>query len=105
MEFSDEQIAAVKAKYPGKIHVVSIGDDQYYFRKPSIPEFESFIKTSHDEETRHTALRTLVLDTIVLPDRKAFLAELEEFPGLYLGISGKVLDLCTKGKASDAKKA
>ncbi len=105
MEFSKEEIDAAKAKYPGKIHSVSVAETEYFFRKPSIPEFESFVKMSNDEDMKHAALRMLVLDVIVLPDRKAFMSELEEAPGLWLPIGGKVLDLCTKGKASDVKKA
>lgn len=108
MRFSKEQIDAAKVDHAElfsvEIEGFDVEADEYYFRRPTRPEYASFMKTAMDEERRHSAMTQLVRDVIVLPSRAEFDELLKLTPGLGESIGAQVMKIAAP-KAKDAKKA
>jgi hypothetical protein len=103
-KFSPEEIAAAKAKH-GALFKSEIGEDEFFFRAPTFEEYQSYLKTMIDEETRHDATRVLVRDVMVLPAVADFDAMVREFPGVPMTLGREVQRIASKGgKATEAKK-
>lgn len=102
---------AMKQKY-GKVYKVGVTvpvDDEseqeisYYFKKPSIPVYDRFVKTM-SKVGISKASKTFVLDSVVDEDRDRLVADMEEYPGIPITIGTKLGELLGLGNDVNLKK-
>jgi hypothetical protein len=101
-KFDEEAVKAAKATH-GKLFKTVVGDDEFYFRKPTAEEYAVFRKSIYDEEAQSEAVPTLVRDVIVLPAKADYDAMVRERPGLPESIGKQVHKAASGGKAAEAR--
>lgn len=91
---------AMRQKY-GKVYKVGITipiDDEeskdfsYYFKRPSVPSYDRYIKTA-SKIGMTKASKTFMLDAVVDEDRERLAADMEEYPGVAITIGNKLTEL------------
>ena len=87
---SEEQL---KAKYGGKLYRVGITvpvDDEsekefsYYFKRPTVPSYDRYIKTAAQGITK--ASKAFMLDAVIDEDAERLTKDMEENPGIAISI-------------------
>ena len=90
---SEEQL---KAKYGGKLYRVGITvpvDDEsekefsYYFKRPTVPSYDRYIKTAAQGITK--ASKAFMLDAVIDEDAERLTKDMEENPGIAISIGNK----------------
>ncbi|HWS42600.1 MAG TPA: hypothetical protein VN421_05880 [Pseudoflavonifractor sp.] len=91
--------AELREKY-GKVYrvsqIVPIDDEEekefnYYFKRPSVPSYDRYIKGASQSMTK--ASKVFMLDAVVDEDRDRLVADMEEYPGVALTIGNKLTEL------------
>lgn len=102
---------AMRQKY-GKVYRVGISvpdDDEtekelaYYFKRPSIPVYDRFVKTM-SKVGISKASKTFLLDSVVDEDRDRLVADMEECPGISITIGNRLGELLGLGNDVNLKK-
>lgn len=95
----DSKEAALRAKY-GKVYCVAMTvpvDDteeqeySYYFKRPSVPSYDRYIKTASQGITK--ASKAFMLDAVVEEDLARLTADMEENPGIAITIGNKLTEI------------
>lgn len=102
---------AMRQKY-GKVYRIGISvpdDDEtekehtYYFKRPSIPVYDRFVKTM-SKIGISKASKTFLLDSVVDEDRDRLVADMEECPGISITIGNRLGELLGLGNDVNLKK-
>lgn len=102
---------AMRQKY-GKVYRIGISvpdDDEterelaYYFKRPSIPAYDRFVKTMSKIGIAK-ASKTFLLDSVVDEDKDRLIADMEECPGISITIGNKLGELLGLGNDVNLKK-
>lgn len=105
---SDEDRAALKAKYEGqKLYAVELPDNgtSIVFRKPTEAEYSPMINGKLDKAAdRKTALTQLAMKVVVSPAKDALVALFSEYPGLSTRIASQAMSVASGEGAANAKK-
>ena len=95
-----DTVQSMKDKY-GKVYKVGIAvpidDDSskefsYYFKRPSVPSYDRYIKTASKLGITK-ASKAFRLDAVVDEDRERLTADMEEYPGVAITIGNKLTEL------------
>ena len=90
---------ALKVKY-GKLYRVGITvpvddteekDYSYYFKRPTVPAYDRYIKSAAQSITR--ASKAFMLDCVIDEDRDKLTADMEEDPGIAITIGNRLTEL------------
>lgn len=90
---------ALKAKY-GKLYRVGITvpmddteekDYSYYFKRPSVPAYDRYLKNAAQSITR--ASKAFMLDCVIDENRDELTADMEEDPGIAITIGNRLTEL------------
>lgn len=96
-----DAVQAMKDKYGSKIYKVGVTvpiDDEaeqefgYYFRRPSIPSYDRYVKTAAKVGITK-ASKAFMLDAVIDEDRERLTADMEEYPGVAITIGNKLTEL------------
>ena len=100
-------LADLKAKHGDIVHLKRAVDEEQFeavFRYPTRVEYRKFKTEAGDEETKVTALETLVIACCVHPDGPAFSAMLDRRPGLIDSFGNGLARKAGLGEAKVVKK-
>lgn len=84
-----KELNQLKQKY-GEIYEVQYGEQTFYFKKPSRPEYKRYYDKLLDSVYDATCI--LIFDLIVVPSRDEMLAFLERDPTFPVKIIGRLTD-------------
>ena len=105
---SEEQL---KAKYGGKLYRVGITvpvDDEsekefsYYFKRPTVPSYDRYIKTAAQGITK--ASKAFMLDAVIDEDAERLTKDMEENPGIAISIGNKLTEILGLTGTANLKK-
>mgnify|MGYP000756214402 FL=1 len=105
---SEEQL---KAKYGGKLYRVGITvpvDDEsekefsYYFKRPTVPSYDRYIKTAAQGITK--ASKAFMLDAVIDEDAERLTKDMEENPGIAITIGNKLTEILGLTNTANLKK-
>ena len=105
---SEEQL---KTKYGGKLYRVGITvpvDDEsekefsYYFKRPTVPSYDRYIKTAAQGITK--ASKAFMLDAVIDEDAERLTKDMEENPGIAISIGNKLTEILGLTGTANLKK-
>ena len=116
---SEEQL---KAKYGGKLYRVGFNvcqkypqipitvpvDDEsekefsYYFKRPTVPSYDRYIKTAAQGITK--ASKAFMLDAVIDEDAERLTKDMEENPGIAISIGNKLTEILGLTGTANLKK-
>ena len=105
---TEEQL---KAKYGGKLYRVGITvpvDDEsekefsYYFKRPTVPSYDRYIKTAAQGITK--ASKAFMLDAVIDEDAERLTKDMEENPGIAISIGNKLTEILGLTGTANLKK-
>ena len=105
---SEEQL---KAKSGGKHYRVGITvpvDDEsekefsYYFKRPTVPSYDRYIKTAAQGITK--ASKAFMLDAVIDEDAERLTKDMEENPGIAISIGNKLTEILGLTGTANLKK-
>lgn len=100
-EQETDKVEELKRKYGGKVYRVKVTvpvDDEseqdfsYYFKRPSVPSYDRYVKTAAKVGITK-ASKAFLLDAVVDEDRERLTADMEEYPGVAITIGNKLTEL------------
>lgn len=103
MPIDDSTIAALKAEHGEILHLeTDYGEAIFRVAKPT--EWQRFLDEVTDAEVRARALKTLVLQCVVHPERVEFERLIAARPGLVQTFGNELTSFCGLGRAAVRKK-
>ena len=101
IEAAEEKKAEeLKAKY-GKVYKVGVTipvddidslDMTYYFKKPSLPAYDRFVKTMN-KVGASAASKRFLMDAVVDEDKERLVAVMDEYPGVAITVGNKLSEI------------
>lgn len=93
MPIDEAVIEELKAKYSGRIVVLTAGDYSVIVRKPGRADWKLFVDLTADPAKRAEAPDRLFWACVVYPDKAAVTAMLDDKPALSTRFGGEIIDL------------
>lgn len=95
-------IETVKAEHPGEdLHLIETNETAAIFRTPSSKVYNRFVEELAQEGQRIQAFRSLIVGSLVYPEKEAFFAALEREPGALTVIGTKLTKIA--GASQEAR--